>query len=84
MSKPILNCEEGDVYGIKYYIVQVDGRNFYGDYDVWNEMISWVTKIFGPTADDGIWSPGMRWYVNNSRFWFKEERDREWFVLRWS
>jgi hypothetical protein len=82
--KPILNCEEGDVYGNTYYVVQVDGRPTYGDYSIWEDMIGWVTKTFGPTAPDGVWTPNMRWYVNNARFWFRDEKDREWFILRWS
>jgi hypothetical protein len=26
----------------------------------------------------------MRWYMNNRKFWFKTEKDRNWFMLRWS
>ena len=82
--KPELFFEEGLVYGDNYYIVRVNGRPTYGDYNVWDEMISWVTETFGPSPRDGVWTPDARWYVNNARFWFKDKRDREWFILRWS
>jgi hypothetical protein len=25
----------------------------------------------------------MRWYMNNSKFWFRDKKDLEWFLLRW-
>jgi len=47
-------------------------------------MVGWCVETFGPTTDDGVWTPGQRWYVNNARFWFKDVKDRDWFILRWS
>jgi len=84
MNKPELILEQGIAFEQDYYMIYVNGRSVYGDYNIWNDMIEWATDTFGPTPKDGVWSPGARWYVNNARFWFKEERDREWFVLRWS
>lgn len=84
MNKPELILEQGIAFEQDYYMIYVNGRSVYGDYNVWNDMIEWATDTFGPTPKDGVWSPGARWYVNNARFWFREERDREWFVLRWS
>jgi hypothetical protein len=74
----------GTLYGREYYCVAVNGLNYYGDYNVWNEMIEWAIKTFGPTPKDGVWSPDARWYVHNAKFWFREGKDREWFILRWS
>lgn len=51
---------------------------------LWQDMHSWCTEQFGSTPDDGIWTPGARWYCNNTRFWFCSEADLTWFVLRWS
>jgi hypothetical protein len=82
--KPELILAESTVYGLPYFVIYVNGRTTYGDYSVWEEMIAWTTQTFGPTPKDGVWTPDARWYVNNARFWFKEEKDREWFVLRWS
>ena len=84
MNKPELILEQGIAFEQDYYMIYVNGRCVYGDYNIWNDMIEWATDTFGPTPKDGVWSPGARWYVNNARFWFREERDREWFVLRWS
>jgi hypothetical protein len=25
-----------------------------------------------------------RWYMNDRRFWFREEKDRNWFIMKWS
>lgn len=50
----------------------------------WNDMITWVVDTFGPTARDGVWTPGQRWYANNARFYFKDIKDRDWFIMRWS
>jgi hypothetical protein len=84
MNKPELILEQGIAFEQDYYMIYVNGRSVYGDYNIWNDMIEWATDTFGPTPKDGVWSPGARWYVNNARFWFREERDREWFVLRWA
>jgi len=79
---PVLGT--GLVYSEEYYVIAVNGRPTYGDYNVWDDMIAWAVKTFGPTPGDGVWTPGARWYVNNAKFWFKDERDREWFLLRWA
>jgi hypothetical protein len=50
----------------------------------WNEMIEWCVQMFGPTAKDGVWTPGERWYANNAKFWFRDEADLLMFILRWS
>jgi hypothetical protein len=84
MHKPELILDEAISFDQAYYIIYVNGRSVFGDYNVWNDMIVWATDTFGPTPEDGVWTPGARWYVNNARFWFREERDRDWFILRWS
>ena len=84
MNKPELILGQGTAFDQTYYTIYVNGRTVYGDYSIWEDMIVWATETFGPTPKDGVWTPNARWYVNNARFWFKEERDREWFLLRWS
>lgn len=74
----------GTVHGREYYCVAVDASHLYGYSDIWNEMIDWAIETFGPTPVDGVWTPDARWYINNAKFWFREEKDREWFILRWS
>ena len=68
---------EGTVYGQPYLTVQP--MNIVK----WKEMESWLTETFGPTAHDSVWTPDMRWYMNNSKFWFRDKKDLEWFLLRW-
>ena len=51
---------------------------------MWSDMMAWMIKTFGPTPFDSIWTPGQRWHVNNAKFWFRDAKDRDWFVLRWS
>jgi hypothetical protein len=51
---------------------------------MWSDMMAWMVKTFGPTPFDSIWTPDQRWHVNNAKFWFRDAKDRDWFVLRWS
>jgi hypothetical protein len=50
-------------------------------------MEAWCKETFGASTGS-IWSawqePGERWYANNSKFWFRDEADQTWFLLRWS
>jgi hypothetical protein len=52
--------------------------------DQWGDMMQWMVNTFGPTPFDSIWTPDQRWHVNNAKFWFRNAKDRDWFVLRWS
>ena len=72
-----------DFNGETYYEVKPVGW-MHKDELRWNDMITWVVETFGPTAYDGVWTPGERWYANNARFYFRNIKDRDWFVLRWS
>ena len=69
---------EGRVAGARYLTVHpTNGAR-------WNEMMAWTVETFGPTAHDGVWTPGMRWYANNAKFWFRNEQDLTMFILKWS
>ena len=77
-----LVLSEGTVYGSRYYCVEPHGGS-------WLEMETWCLESFGATGS--IWSetknltpePLQRWYANNSKFWFKTLKDRDWFIMRW-
>jgi hypothetical protein len=73
-----LELGEGRVYGARYLTVHPSNSW------QWNEMMDWMVTTFGPSACDGVWTPGMRWYANNAKFWFRNEKDLNWFVLKWS
>ncbi len=72
-----LELDEGRVYGARYLTVHPSNGS------AWNDMMAWMIETFGPTAHDGVWTPGMRWYANNAKFWFRNEADQLLFVLRW-
>ena len=69
----------GKVYGHDY--LTVAPMNAEGQ---WSDMMAWVGDTFGPTDSMGAWAQDQRWYVNNAKFWFRNAKDRDWFVLRWS
>ena len=72
----------GTVYGARYYTVAPPLFNV-----AWREMNVWCQATFGPSTGS-IWAtiqePGERWYQNNAKFWFRDEADRTWFLLRWA
>lgn len=81
-----LNIDKGTVYGEDYYTVQPEVSVFYQVEHIWNSMVEWAVKTYGPTGTDtrpGVWTPNERWYVNSAMFWFKDKKDLEWFILRW-
>lgn len=77
--------EERRVSGARYYTVHPVIEPVYDQNpEIWRNMMSWMIETFGPTPDDGVWTPGGRWYANNAKFWFRYEADLTLFMLRWS
>ena len=77
-------CDEGRISGARYCTVHpVIEPEWNQEPRAWHEMMAWVVETFGPTADNGVWTPGQRWYVNNAKFWFRNEADLLLFLLRW-
>lgn len=89
-----LELSEGRIGGAKYYVVRpwpgptihIHGINTSPGI-TWRELEHWAIETFGP-AIGSIWSasPDLicgRWYMNNSKFWFRNEADRTFFILRW-
>jgi hypothetical protein len=86
LSQPITNLilSEGTVYGSRYYCIEPVGGN-------WREMEDWCIQNCGETTGS-VWAeevnkttphPGERWYANNRKFWFRNEKDRTMFILKW-
>jgi len=83
--------DTGTVYGKRYYTVkpqwEPDRTGWYNP--PWNDMMAWCIETFGP-CESAIWGepttpePMERWYANNAKFWFRDQRDRDWFTLRWA
>jgi hypothetical protein len=63
----------------RFYTVEPVGGN-------WMDMEVWCLKTFGPSGD--VWDFKTanvgRWYKNDRKFWFRNAKDRDWFVLKWS
>lgn len=82
-SQPVVDIVigEGTVYGSRYYTVEPIGGN-------WLEMEKWCAETFGE-GSRALWGektapePARRWYANNRKFWFKSEKDRDWFIVMW-
>ncbi len=82
-NRPIENLVlgQGTVYGARYHTVEPVGGN-------WREMEAWCYKTFG-NAGDKLWGepkapePAQRWYMNDRKFWFRDDRDRMVFILKW-
>ena len=75
-----LEYSTGKVFGKQY--LTVAPMNAEG---MWSDMMAWMVETFGPLDDSqGVFTPNQRWYANNAKFWFRDQKDRDWFVLRWS
>jgi hypothetical protein len=83
IERPIENliCSTGTIFGKRYHTVEPVGGN-------WREMEAWCITTYGPVST--VWDAFKetntlgRWYMNDRRFWFLDEKDREWFILRWT
>ena len=75
----------GTVYGMNYRTIAPPMFN-----GQWQSMAVWCAETFGP-SEGSIWAedkhapkPHERWYQNNAKFWFREEKDLTLFILRWA
>ena len=83
-NRPIeeLVLSEGRLSGSRFYCVEPVGGN-------WKEIETWAKETYGEPGevwpkDQFNWPDGMRWAMNNRKFWFRNERDRTLFVMKWS
>ncbi len=73
-------CSTGSVFGKRYLTAEPIGGN-------WIAMEAWCIETFGPPAN--IWDTmkdgnGLgRWYMNDRKFWFLDEKDQTMFLLKW-
>ena len=50
-------------------------------WEEWHDIKNWMLEIFG----DCNWAiPNGRWVGSNRKYWFRNEADRTFFILRWS
>lgn len=76
-----LILEESRISGTRYYTVEPVGGT-------WAEMESWCRAAFGDPGDlwkphDFVWPEEVRWVQNDRKFWFRNIKDRDWFIMRW-
>lgn len=77
-----LEYEIAEHFNTKFYVVKPRGMLGNKDFG-WDDMLEWCIKTFGPSQ--GVWdSSKERWYCNNARFYFRNKKDRDWFVVRFS
>ena len=43
---------------------------------LWEQQVDWLKENFGTI--------GENWDYSRTRFWFKTEQDKLWFLLRWA
>ncbi len=73
------------VYGRPYHVTPVPERG-----KKWGNQMRWCDEQFGKTTSSldfvgkRMGLPNERWYANGAHFWFRDEADLMWFLLRWS
>jgi hypothetical protein len=84
MNRPVedIVLAERRIHGARYYTAEPVGGN-------WLEMETWALDTYGNPGEiwpeeEFIWPECPRWMMNDRKFWFREERDRTLFILRWS
>jgi hypothetical protein len=81
-NRPVehLVLSEGTVYGSRYYCVEPVGGS-------WLEMEKWALRTYGESTGsiwgDKVPEPAQRWYMNNRKFWFRDQKDQLMFVMKW-
>lgn len=83
MNRPVedIVLSTRPVHGSKYHCAEPIGGN-------WLEMEKWCIQTFGEPgdmweSDDWCWPETARWLKNNRKFWFRNERDRTLFIMKW-
>lgn len=72
---------EDFTYKQPYWVQPELGGLFSKRYDRYQEINDWCNKTFGASTE--AWN-NPRWSASNRKYWFKYEKDRMLFVLRWS
>lgn len=75
IPKMTIKLSEARIHGARYYTVEPIFAN-------WGELETWAFDTYGKPSS--VWDLELgRWYLNDRRFWFKEQSDVTAFVLRW-
>ena len=81
MMEIMFTCKHGNEYKYKFsrakwYVAEFDDKYYF-------EVEKWCTETFGPQPDvPDAWT---RWYLSGlTTLKFRDSKDYEWFMLRWS
>ena len=74
---------DSKVFGARYYTVMPTWETWEDRKLFWNDITEWCKETIGGTGDLFSQEPVAKWYANNSRLWFREEKDLTAFLLRW-
>ena len=76
-------CGEQEYEGVTWYTVEASGGMFSERREWWNSAMQYARETF--RNETSAWDVmNGDWLSNNSKFWFKRERDRTLFVLKMS
>ena len=68
-------------YNQPYWVQPELGGLFSRRQKRYEEIYQWCEKTFGASTE--AWK-NPRWSASNRKYWFKYEKDRTMFVMRWS
>ena len=80
--------EQSTAYGRPYHTIP-RGK----EWGTFVAQVRWCDEQFGQTtssithaegASKRMSLPNERWYTHDDHFWFRDEQDYMWFMLRWS
>ena len=77
-----VTCVDVVQNGITWYTVEALGGIFSTRQQWWEKAMTYARATF--PNETNAWDLEGDWLANNSRFWFKKERDRTLFVLKMS
>lgn len=77
-----ITCVDIVQNNITWYTVEATGGIFSTRQQWWEKAMTYAKETF--PNETNAWDLHGDWLANNSRFWFKKERDRTLFVLKMS
>lgn len=71
-------------HGCRYIVVEPElDYSYPNGENRWQSMDWWCRESFGPAGD--VWENKVdRYYVNGGKFYFRDDRDINLFMLRWA
>lgn len=77
MEEKRIICEDLKFGNMTFYKVVTEGYDF-------DELNEWCNQTFGPPRVGPDAYNKHKWFISGGEFYFHEEKNRSWFVLKWS